>query len=108
MANRPSLSEIAKWIRFIDAAYPVCQNGDGNARWEMLQTAKTEFPALDNTVQEYIYQSPSKVLEIILAKTGIDESILFLIDSKGQIRKKAELIIQTIQTLYKERKKQDA
>lgn len=102
-----NLSEATKYIRFINEVYPLTQIENGNERWRKLQEARAQHPMLDELIKKYIKQSPEKVFDSLCDDAGIDKNLIRLIDPKREIRKKVEAIISTVQTLYKEREKQD-
>lgn len=103
-----NLSEATKYIRLINEVYPLTQIENGNERWRALQKARADYPALDEWIEDYIEHKPKEVFDFICEDAGIDKNLITLIDPKRQIRRKVEAIITTIQTLYKEREKQDA
>jgi len=103
-----NLSEATKYIRFINEVYPLTQIENGNERWRKLQEARAQYPMLDELIKKYIKQSPEEVFDALVADSGIEPNLIYLIDPKREIRRKVETIIATIQTLYKEREKQDA
>lgn len=102
-----NLSEATKYIRFINEVYPLTQIENGNERWRKLQEARAQYPLLDELIEDYIENDPKEVFDFLCEDAGIDKNLVRLIDPKREIRKKVETIISAIQTLYKEREKQD-
>lgn len=103
-----NLSEATKYIRLINEVYPLTLIENGNERWRKLQEARAAYPALNQLIEDYIEEPPDTVFDYLCEDAGIDKNLIRLIDPKREIRKKVEAIIATIQTLYKEREKQDA
>lgn len=103
-----NLSEATKYVRLINDVYPLTQIENGDERWRRLQEARETYPALDDLIENYIEEPPDMVFDYLIEDAGINKNLIALIDPKRQIRKKVEAIITAIQTLYKEREKQDA
>lgn len=103
-----NLSEATRYIRFVNEVYPLTLIENGNERWRKLQQAREQYPALNELIKKYIHQPSDKVFDLLIKDAGIEPGLISLIDPKREIRRKIEAIITTIQTLYKEREKQDA
>ena len=102
-----NLSEATKYVRFINEVYPLTLIENGNERWRKLQQARATYPALNKWIKDYLHDSPEKVFDKLIVEAGIEPELIYLIDPKRQIRQKVEAIIASIQTLYKEREKEN-
>lgn len=77
---------------------------NGNERWEYLQKWLQENPAYRKQVNHCLKLSSKDAVEYLSDEFNLDRDLINLFDPKRVMFGKIENVIETIQTLYKERK----
>jgi hypothetical protein len=80
---------------------------NGDARWEYLQKWLEENPKYSKQVNHCMRLSPKDAVEYLTAEFNLDLDLITLFDPERKQLAKVEKLIETIQTLYKERKEQE-
>lgn len=79
---------------------------NGNERWDYLQQWLQENPTYRKQVNYCLTLSPQDAVDYLSDEFSLDRDLINLFDPKRVMLGKIENVIETIQTLYKERREQ--
>lgn len=80
---------------------------NGDERWNYLQQWLQENPAYRKQVNRCLKLSPKEAVDYLSDEFSLDRDLINLFDPQRVMLGKIENVIETIQTLYKERKEQE-
>lgn len=77
---------------------------NGDERWLYLQGWLKDNPKYQKQINHCLKLKPKEAVEYLAEEFEMDRNLIALFDPKGVMLGKIESLIETIQTLYKERK----
>jgi len=80
---------------------------NGDARWEYLQKWLRDNPKYEKQINHCLKLKPKEAVDYLADEFELDKNLISLFDPKGTMLGKIESLIETIQTLYKERKEME-
>lgn len=100
-------AEILQLFFQINKLSRLLQPENGEARWEYLQKWLKDNPAYSKQVNHCLKLSPKEAVDYLSDEFELDRDLINLFDPQRTQLAKIERLIETIQTLYKERKEQE-
>ncbi len=102
-----SSAEVLQLFFQINRLSRLLQPENGDARWDYLQKWLEENPRYRKQVNHCLKLSPKDAVDYLTDEFDLDLNLIALFDPERKQLGKIERLIETIQTLYKERKEQE-
>ncbi|MDE2019811.1 MAG: hypothetical protein KGJ13_05715 [Patescibacteria group bacterium] len=96
-------SEILQLFLQVNQLSKLLEADNGDERWKAFQDWQANNPKYKKQIDHCVKIKPSEAVDYLAEEFEIDLNVVALFDPKGAMLNKIERLIETIQTLYKER-----